>query len=317
MAASAIPDEVKPVPLGSTLRHRTDWGEKIAKSETAMNGRVNLFSLGALSVAIASGCTEQPTPSPAAPVRPAPIVKKQDGRPKEVKTEADWLRAARDPDAAVRRLAVMSTKDVELKADVAVPVLIELLNDADDEVRWHTPVALTKFNAKRHPAIVPALAEALVKDRHNWVRSHAAMALSSIAFDDKDAARPALPALTTALRDKAAQTNAAMALNNFGRDASPAAPALLEALKDRNARTNVLNALQNVDLGPDAETGVPALVECLQDDDKYVRQHAAWVLGRIGPSARAAIPDLTQALKDQNADVATAAAWALERVDAK
>src|SRR5262245_6436659 len=282
-----------------------------------MPGRASLLPLGVLSVALASGCTEQPTPSPPALVRPATIVRKQDSRPAEVKNEADWLQAARDPDPVVRRHAVMATNDVELIADVAVPVLIELLKDADDEVRWHTPVALTRFDAKRQPAIVPALAEALLKDRHDWVRSHAAMALSSIAFDDKETAKPALPALTQALKDKAAQTNAAMALNNFGRDASPAAPALLEALKEKGNRTGVLNALQSVEFGPDAQLGegVAALVDCLKSDDKYVRQRAAWVLGRIGPKARTAIPDLTQALKDSNADVAKAAAWALERID--
>src|SRR5262245_16425853 len=282
-----------------------------------MTHRAHLLTLAVFSVAFASGCTEQPTPAPAVTVRPATIVKKQDGRPAEVKTEADWLRAARDPDPVARRLAVMSTKDVDLKADVAVPVLIELLKDADDEVRWHTPVALTRFDAKRHPTMVPALAEALLKDRHDWVRSHAAMALSSIAFDDKDAARPALPALIAALKDKAAQTNASMALNNFGRDASPAVPALLDALTNKDARPNLLNALQSVDFGPDTEVGegVPALVDCLTSDDKYVRKSAAWVLGRIGPRARAAIPDLNQTLKDREADVAKAAAWALERID--
>src|SRR5262245_4921207 len=221
-------------PLGLAGLSRTDRCDLIAELEIAMTGRANLLTLGVLSVALASGCTEQPTPIPPAPVRPATIVQKQDSRPAEVKNEADWLQAARDPDPVVRRHAAMATQDVDVIAEVAVPVLIELLKDADDEVRWHTPVALTRFGAKRQPAIVPALAEALLRDRHDWVRSHAAMALSSIAFDDKDTAKPALPALTAALKDKAAQTNAAMALNNFGRDASPAAPALLEALKDKS-----------------------------------------------------------------------------------
>ncbi|HEY1376881.1 MAG TPA: HEAT repeat domain-containing protein [Gemmataceae bacterium] len=285
-----------------------------------MTYRRKLFHIAAVSVVAACGCTDQPkSPPPGRVNKPVPVTSTAPAAP-DVKTEAGWLAAARDPDPAVRQQAVMAVSDAVrdggLKSATAAPVLLDLLrNDPDDKVRWLIPTHLSNLPAARQPAAVAALSEAMLKDRHEFVRSHSAMALSSVAFDNTAAARPALPALTAALKDKAARTNAAMALNNFGREATPAAAALLETLKDRDARRNALNALQHVEFGPAAEAGVPALVECLKDNDNSVRRDAAVVLRRIGPPARAAVPALVDALQDKNDGVREWAAKALKAID--
>jgi HEAT repeat protein len=285
-----------------------------------MNCRTNLLLLGGLLVVSAPGCTERPGssppalgskagPAPTGPVATAPPAGRDSGR----EAEADWLRAVRDPDPAIRARAVADTDATKVTPETAVPALIEVLrSDPADEVRWRAPMALGNFGPSHRPAAVAALGEAMLKDRHDWVRSHAALVLAGVAYDDKATARPAIPALTEALKDKAARTNAALALYNLGREASAAVPALFEALKDGRDRTSVLNALEQMDLGPEAAAGVPALVEALKGESGYERRRAALILARIGPDARAAVPALIQLLKGEDA---AEAALALKRID--
>src|SRR5689334_3781312 len=102
-----------------------------------MSYRRKLFHLAAVSVAAACGCTEQPkSPPPGRVNKPVPVTSTTPAAP-DVKTEAGWLRAARDPDLTVRRRAVQAVseavRDGGLKSEAAAPVLLDLLrNDPDD-----------------------------------------------------------------------------------------------------------------------------------------------------------------------------------------
>jgi hypothetical protein len=152
---------------------------------------------------------------------------------------------------------------------------------------------------------VPALVEAL-QDQDSGIRTGAAAALCWIAPQ----ARMAVPALVEALKDRDSRVRrlSATALGGIGPAARAAVPGLVRLLKDGEERVRGEAAWALAQIGPDARAAVPALLEVLADGDTGLQPRALFALGRIGP---AAVPGLVDGLKDQNARIRSAAAQAL------
>lgn len=104
------------------------------------------------------------------------------------------------------------------KAPDAIPILIELLKDADSFIRLDAAYALGFIGPQARDA-VPHLIS-LLKDQEATVRNNAAYALGLIGSD----ADKVVPELVKLIRDKDARVrfNAAEAIGRFGRAAVPA-----------------------------------------------------------------------------------------------
>ena len=125
---------------------------------------------------------------------------------------------------------------------------------------------------------VPALVR-ILRDTDDEVRAWAAEALGEIGPE----AKVAIPALMKALGDSKGGVRlcAARALGRVGPEAKAAVPALIKALGDsdyimRECAAGALGAI-----GPEAKVAVPALVKLSEDASFVVRQAAAAALKKI------------------------------------
>jgi len=190
-----------------------------------------------------------------------------------------------------------------LKAEAVVPGLLPLLKDSDRNVRRSAAEALGNLNAK---AAVPGLLP-LLKDSDATVRSSAAYALGQIKAED------AAPGLLQLLKDIGAGVRSSAAKALGGLKAEAAVPGLLQLLKDKDAvvRSSAAEALG----GLKAEAAIPGLLPLLKDNEAAVRSSAAEVLG--GLKAEAAVPGLLPLLKDNFAAIRNSAAFALGELKAE
>ena len=173
----------------------------------------------------------------------------------EGKTLGEWVASAKDKDRhAIAELGVIGPK--------AIPTLVELLKDKDEEVRRAAAEALAMVG----PAAIPVLTE-LLRDKNKVVRSAAAEGLWPFVSWSKTT----IPPLIELFKDK-----------------------------DTEVRRAAVRALEGIGpSGPKARTAIPALTKLLRDKDDVVRSVAANNLGAIGPAAKTAIPALTELLHDK------------------
>ena len=181
------------------------------------------------------------------------------------------------PDAKDRSYAMQELEEIGSAAKAAVPELIKLLKDKDEQICHKARCALVKIGS----AAVSALAK-MLKDENVKVRRVAVSAIEEI-----------------------------------GSEAKVAVPALIEALKDEDEDAEVrwyaVIALGKIGIA--AKDAVDSLIKALKHKETGVRSYAAFALGRMGSEAKKAIPALIEALeKDESGDVFIAAAEALEAI---
>lgn len=158
----------------------------------------------------------------------------------------------------------------------AVPVLLEILEQADPGTRFITVKALGQIADE---AAVPALLAAL-RGQDMWTRAAAAGALINIGTASIDG-------LVDALQDK-----------------------------DKNVRRAAAKAIGKIGEASDNTSSQPVLhglSVALLDVDKSVRRFAAEALGRLGAESK--VPELAETLTDRNPDVRIAAFKALAKID--
>jgi HEAT repeat protein len=214
-----------------------------------------------------------------------------------------FLDAIRDGDAeAVPRV---------FKDDWAVIVLgametiADSLRSPDRDLRRDAAVALARMGPVARSAR-PLLAEVL-QDPDEEVRAAVTKALESMRDDGPAAGtraaemRPLIErtlARTDSEEDRRERAHAASALALLGiRDVSP----FLEALKAGPAREPALEALEAI--GPASRTEIPVLVDLLRDRNLRHRAAAARILEGFGPDAREALPALEAARRDRSSFV--------------
>lgn len=201
--------------------------------------------------------------------------------------------AAIPPDGAALELytkSLLAVQSAELKrvlaeaigtagpaAKNAVPGLIILLSDPDEEVRKNAAVALGQIGPAAAAAVEP-LAE-LFADTDN-VAVNAARALGGIGA-------PAMPAINAALAgaDARARGWAGSALRFAARaDMVPALELLLTST-DSVVRADAAAGLARI--GPQARAAISALIPLLDDADPQVALAACNALARVGPDSGA------------------------------
>lgn len=229
------------------------------------------------------------------------------------------MRAAKDPDADVRAVAIeaLSSTNVRPPPEEFVPLLVPALDDPGYRVRRAAARALRHAGPAAAPAL-PGLGRALQRDDHDLRRyagevlvamgPAAAAALPDLAkaLESTDrnirwdamrivaslgaVAEPLAEALGRALSDPNVRGEAIKALGKLGPSGRAGVPALAALLaEDAGHRWNLLDALESI--GPAASEAVPAILGVIDANDTYVDE-AIRTLGRIGPGARSAVPRL-------------------------
>jgi HEAT repeat protein len=248
--------------------------------------------------------------------------------------------ALKDKDWRVIQCAAEALERIGVEAKAAVPALLETLNDGWVRERWalsictapgchavgsgppdRLPPARTLWllwRIDRHPAVMPALLNALKDPAH---RAGAARTLGRIGVEAKEA----VPVLLKLLDEENGATRIdrtegpltqyreALTYALWQINKHPAyIPALIEGLKDKNPSMRVYYITALGGIGPEAKAAVPALAEALKDEKDFVHRAATDALGKIG--ADAAVPALVEALKD-GGRVRVYAAEALWRIN--
>jgi HEAT repeat protein len=205
------------------------------------------------------------------------------------------IESLQDKDAQVRRFTAVGLQALGDRAAPAIPALLTALNNPSAEVRQQIVQTLGRLVTKSAD-IVPALTRA-ARDPDSSVRSSALAALG----DSGMLARPAIPVLGQMIHDKdeGIRANAVDALGKCCADADEAMPYLIEALGDRVHEVRKFAVLHLGEIGPRAKAAVPALIPILSGKEIYLREWAAEALGNIGPDAKAALPRLHQMLNEK------------------
>lgn len=240
----------------------------------------------------------------------------QDQKPKdkeaplfEGKPLAEWIKALKDKDVAVRFKALQVLGQAGPQAKEAVPPLLDMLRDKELGSLFEAVVPSTL--AGIGPPAVPALGTAL-KDPQPIVRRVAAFALRLIG----PGAKEAMPALIAALDDEQAMVRmqAASALGAIGPDARASVTKLgMLVEKDKDVRVRIEAAVASWRVTNEAPPAVAALIAALKEKDVTVRQSAAQGLGLIGAPAAEALPLLREAIKERDVGLRREAAFAISQ----
>ncbi len=231
------------------------------------------------------------------------------------------VRALDDADADVREKVVDALRSVDPEGNATVQALVAALRgDEVAYVRARAAIGLGESGPSGKIA-VPALIEAL-DDESEQVVNWTAYALAEMGPD----AEQAVPALKGKLdsQNMNVQANIATALWEISRDAGLVVPILIKVLKHQIQEANRggeepcmswMDATGGfMRIGPAAKEAVPTLIEALTSRGGSLRCNAATALGSIGPAAAAAVPALIEALDDPDCGLSTYADAALARI---
>ncbi|MEK6237687.1 MAG: HEAT repeat domain-containing protein, partial [Planctomycetales bacterium] len=197
------------------------------------------------------------------------------------RARASLLQAVGDEDQGVRVAAVSALSSLQAGKDMrpAIPVLIEALRDAEDNL-YELNSTLQEMGRASVAPLAEVIAEA---DNSTEFRARAIKILSHYSFRED---RSAKSALLKALTDKEPRIRARAAI------------ALSQGKHDKKDNASILEALQ----------------ESLQAESAELRREGAYALQRQGADAKAAVPALMKLLVDEDRNARNAAAYALSRV---
>jgi HEAT repeat protein len=202
------------------------------------------------------------------------------------------IEALRDRSADVSSAAARSLGNFGLLAKSSVPALTAALDDPREHHRALAPdfvvmralrcdvaEALGYIGIEANAAI-PALRNAVAKDRNPEVRVSAALALSRIDPKDQGAMSAIIRELELKGKGTWGQEAAIKALTELGSKARAAGPALIRSLAndEPSIRRSAAEALAAIG----DRSAIPALESLLKDKDDFVREAARESLEKLG-----------------------------------
>jgi len=231
------------------------------------------------------------------------------------------LQALREKKGVLHDIVAQALGLIGPEAREAVPVLIEVSRDDDDETFRHAVVwALGRIGPDAIPALTGSLVSSHGQDGHGFyvaaralketeagteallahlghpqprARAAAAFAIGWLAWPDRKGLEKGGTLLGGLLRDGEVRVRraAAFAMRSFPSAGRSFLPRLVDLLEDgdRDVRWFAARAIGAV--GPAAVSAVPALTRAL-DDEKTIRDEVITALGKIGPGAGESVPAL-------------------------
>ncbi len=228
----------------------------------------------------------------------------------------------------------------------ALPRLIQLLRDPDDNVR-SSAVSVFVFRGPDAEPAVLELTRIVKEDKDPYIREHAAMALRTTSIksqhmlidllDEKDAKtrlavaeallgkykgtdvqdelRKSVPKLKLLLHDENAELRraAAEALRFQMADHNDCVTELTKALADKDANVRYAAAINVLELGEAAKPALDEILKVTSDENTLFCRQLTIALPRVGP---ATIPGLIKLLADKDANVRAYAADGLGKFGA-
>jgi HEAT repeat protein len=229
----------------------------------------------------------------------------------------------------------------------AVPVLVDMLQDEDEDVRVQALFALSAMRPGQAAAAVSALENTLLNEK---VDHHLGLACQALVKANEETAIRALIGILESRETMKSRSLAAAALGTLGPRARAAVEALRVALDDEDLRVRVLaaEALWHIErqvntrllltlaqgedrgygrssmrvwkeLGTEAQAAVPGVLQALRSPDETIRRCATIALGHLGETllAKEAVWALVARLNDSSIAVRRDAALALGRMGPK
>ena len=253
--------------------------------------------------------------------------KEEDGDKKLTADHIATLMVELDSDDATRRGAAAQTLG-DAKAEAAIPKLLQLLDDPNEDAQWKATVALGGMGEAALAGLINGLAHE--KERARWKAENALKmngevsvpALMKALSDNRVSVRQSvafllgemkdprsIEALAAAMADKDddVRWKAATSLTKFGSRATEATVKQLKSPQIEARRCAAWVFQQTVDAG-----GATGLIAALKDRDDQVRWKAAIALQKIG--AEAADPLLAILKSDAKETEKAIVAWILEGV---
>jgi HEAT repeat protein len=212
-------------------------------------------------------------------------------------------------DEVIRRKAADGLGQGRFDRALAIPHLVQLLDDAEEDVRSCAASSLEQIGPQAEAHLERAIAEK---------EGHAACYAARVILKRRPDYQAAIRALVAQLddRDAAVRRHAAWFLQYAGPHGAGAVQRLVEALGDDDAKVRSFAAGSLGDIGLPARGAEPSLVKALRHDDADVRCSSAYALGELRAASPAAVEALALAVHDQYRDVQVAAILALEKIGA-
>ncbi len=210
--------------------------------------------------------------------------------------------------------AITTLGEIGTGAKIAIPMLLELLNDSYKDISTAAAVALAKIDgdSERVRAVL-----ANILDESNLTESSAPVLLYELGPMGKDAVPTVMKWLKSDYPNK--RSAAVSCLKGIGPEAKAAIPELLQLLADRHLLADPRVKMEIIEtlgaIHQDAAIVVPALIAMLNDGERILRFDVIQSLARFGPEARNAIPYLIPLLDDDEDYISDAAADALAAID--
>jgi HEAT repeat protein len=205
-------------------------------------------------------------------------------------------------EAAKHLLLAAESREHEY-VQIVVPVLFDLLNDAEPNTRYWAVWKLSEWvehapsDNRRSPLVESFVARLIdcLEDHSEGVRFMSAVALAELAPESN----VAIPSLLDAIADDehAVHEGVIAALGCMGTPAASAVPRLVRLLEQDEhweCRRSAVAALAMI--GADGHHSIPALVDSLDDD--FVAEGAAEAIALLDPSGEVAVPLLLKKVKE-------------------
>ncbi len=211
-----------------------------------------------------------------------------------------------DPNARVRRAAMIALRQLQPDPQLALPPLTRMLADEDPAVAAQAAQLLATFDKAAVPYMIRALE---VPEARYW----AVLVLADLG----PSAQQAVPALIELMDTDQPELRreVIMALGAIGPEAKAAVPALLQVLNgdDPALAASATYALGR--MGQAAQLASAALRDQLQAEDPFLRIVTAWALANLNPQDQSlqqqSVSMLVKALTAEDPQVRVAAARAI------
>ncbi|MBI2608325.1 MAG: HEAT repeat domain-containing protein [Deltaproteobacteria bacterium] len=228
------------------------------------------------------------------------------------------IEVLRDDDAFVRFNAAEALARMSRDVKTIIPLLVKKLEQGDRRYTLGIIKVIDNSDKQLGKPAVPELLK-LLKDSDQNVRREAAGAIVRTGTTPQEALPPLIEALQH--QDGGERSGALSSLAFFeGKKNSEAiTPHLISALKDKDWRVILTAGITLSWRGKkDPKVVMPYLIEALaKSESAYVRKGVAEALGTMGAQAKDAVPALKKAEKDQDKNVRESATRAISSINSK